>query len=999
MEFPEENDVTKTKITTKTNTDPSANVENGGVQLPVNIVRAKAFKSIRQECARIDAEMADTPRHSPRRVVEKLNVYADILERNGMKPPSDEFGNILPSAFSVIGHHKIKRTPEIALALTELAARFGIKARMRHDPETAIDIALDRYEEVVAERGYGPPRAGRGRNTNVSKEALAAELGCDRSELDEIAMNRVGRIAASAAQPGPIHYSANASYGNSRRAPNAALAPMLAASLARFDGKLPQDPLDPTRVDLITVAEDAGIAVNDIRASTVLRNMVEQARAGKALVEHPVIEQRRYTVDDLIKSGREQIRVETPVNAGDESRQGVFAFRKFMELEELGASDTVPHDLARRIQKAVANARPGMPTGWRARLEKWIGYNDALRATKPMPSNFGLTLAILCREAGLTPAELQAQTGGLSGNIRVWVNGEIIPSAAAEPMLERLAEVFRTPLSVIKRDIDDDWRKRRYNLEQYGFLSSNLTRQLPFDFEKLSKADRIAKLEQAYWTYICQDTEYARGLSARTQDEYALPYSEWPTSMQDAWQTHLPVPEAKRSPLRRLGEAPVLKGEGEAEKDERKWREATIAIRRETMSQALGYWSRPRRVDELQIANSGLKTDYTPEAGLGIPRELLSPGCAALTDLTLSFCHWRMRRSGSLNRTVPLTLLVISSFLRPKTGVVWQNPALLADLERLKEWWDANPHDDADGPIELDLEPFRQDWHKAVERAYDVMRGDLEDIRKSGQLVSTRDTFLPVGVYVQHDRPMELYMRSVVSMLRSRPHAIISRHVHTRDCVNALILVQTGLRTHNMRFTFDDGDGLPDKRARGRDGKVLEPTLRRTMVEGSVRWTVKIPASEFKNWYSPYFSEGQPYEKVLGDQHGLYDLLEEYVTKARVYMLKGRKSDYFFISSAGRDMDEHSLGHNYSRLTSIHFIQNDETGSDGVPGAMPHGMHAVRNVIATHVVKVTGDLDLAAWAIQDSYSTVRKHYARFIPRDKVALVDKVLSAARLAVAL
>lgn len=58
---------------------------------------------------------------------------------------------------------------------------------------------------------------------------------------------------------------------------------------------------------------------------------------------------------------------------------------------------------------------------------------------------------------------------------------------------------------------------------------------------------------------------------------------------------------------------------------------------------------------------------------------------------------------------------------------------------------------------------------------------------------------------------------------------------------------------------------------------------------------------------------------------------------------------------------------------------------------LPHGPHNARDVLATHVLKRTGSMEQASYAIQDTPDTVAEHYGRFLPHDKAALAAQVLS--------
>lgn len=73
-------------------------------------------------------------------------------------------------------------------------------------------------------------------------------------------------------------------------------------------------------------------------------------------------------------------------------------------------------------------------------------------------------------------------------------------------------------------------------------------------------------------------------------------------------------------------------------------------------------------------------------------------------------------------------------------------------------------------------------------------------------------------------------------------------------------------------------------------------------------------------------------------------------------------------------------------------IRNPWTGRGAIEGLLPHGPHSVRDVLATHVLKVTGSYEQASYAIQDTAKTVAEHYGRFLPENKAALAARVLDA-------
>ena len=58
-------------------------------------------------------------------------------------------------------------------------------------------------------------------------------------------------------------------------------------------------------------------------------------------------------------------------------------------------------------------------------------------------------------------------------------------------------------------------------------------------------------------------------------------------------------------------------------------------------------------------------------------------------------------------------------------------------------------------------------------------------------------------------------------------------------------------------------------------------------------------------------------------------------------------------------------------------------------------MHAVRHIVATHLVKISkGNFALAAAQLQDTPLTVERRYARFLAGDKIAMARRVLDETR-----
>lgn len=161
-------------------------------------------------------------------------------------------------------------------------------------------------------------------------------------------------------------------------------------------------------------------------------------------------------------------------------------------------------------------------------------------------------------------------------------------------------------------------------------------------------------------------------------------------------------------------------------------------------------------------------------------------------------------------------------------------------------------------------------------------------------------------------------------------------------------------------------------------------------------WEVFIPCAAFKNAGSAYFSK-KPFRLVLPDLGGLYAMIDAYLERHRtVRLASANDPGTFFIKTVkakSRDAayNQTTFYEAWRLMIQRYGIRNPWTGRGAIEGLLPHGPHSVRDVLATHVLKVTGSYEQASYAIQDTPKTVADHYGRFLPQDKAALAAKVLN--------
>jgi hypothetical protein len=215
----------------------------------------------------------------------------------------------------------------------------------------------------------------------------------------------------------------------------------------------------------------------------------------------------------------------------------------------------------------------------------------------------------------------------------------------------------------------------------------------------------------------------------------------------------------------------------------------------------------------------------------------------------------------------------------------------------------------------------------------------------------------------------------------------------TRAYLMIRLAMHLGLRAKNLsQLLFTPRAGTP------RGDRYLKEKRRGEFrwSERDRAWEVYIPSIAFKNWNSSFFRHA-PYRAILPDLENLYFYVNEYAEKHRNVLLGGYDDpDTFFVRTlrSGRRSGEFTSGSFSSawrRAIQLYGIFNPFTGRGAIQGLLPHGPNAIRDVIATHILKRSLSYELAAFALQDTVDTVRLHYCRFLPEEKSAVAAIVLN--------
>lgn len=495
---------------------------------------------------------------------------------------------------------------------------------------------------------------------------------------------------------------------------------------------------------------------------------------------------------------------------------------------------------------------------------------------------------------------------------------------------------------------------------------------LPDDFRRRPRAEQDAILEWVRTRVLTGGTDYSRYHSEVSRHRFGFRF------------THetLPPRPGRDAGVSNLLAPPRLDGEMAALV---RFKSATLTEIGYRRSGVWGPETAAQRGEHLALMFGALAADPDgPVKGLGVPAGDLTFAALVMPSVWDWYIQWRESRRGFFTRWEVEMLLLAAAFTRDGFGWLSQSPWLAERLRPIPGLVTAP-----------DVETVRDDWGAACQTMHRHALARAREVQRVTRV--HRDPFEPILPILEAASPVGEYLRIADEVLRRMPDP----HRHPRaaaESVRAFLMIRLGLhlgvRQKNLRQLLVCRKGeVP------RSERELE-RLKRGEMRWSDRdagWEVFIPCAAFKNATSAYFAK-RPFRLVLPDLGGLYDMIEAWLSRDRPRLLAGAADPgVLFVKT----MKTNSRDAAYNQTTFYeawrliiqrHGIRNPWTGRGAIEGLLPHGPHAVRDVLATHVLKATGSYEQASYAIQDTAKTVAEHYGRFLPQDKAALAAKVLNA-------
>jgi len=826
---------------------------------------------------------------------------------------------------------------------------------------------LQSYLEQRKLKGLGVPQAqaGRGRVANafISSETGVPVRVLERQNVHKFISGYADEMGFSEPLPNRRKVSSGRELLYTSQVEN------YLTRLKNEGRKVPENPEKLGHPHFKQVALECGIPRSALNTGRSARKKLDEGAAELGIqlyVNDPLWT--KITYGELL-SGGSRLRADELAGKAHENQQRyntTHALRVWMRNLGLSDESFVGAELSGQFDQKLEQARSGVKgkttkSKFSSEMRRWVGLYKELLKQKGLPADFSAALEVIIERSGLNAQRVAELAGTSASVIKDWLGGRALPSKSSIPYLSKIEQALRlepgTLTSLIPHRRSQRFRCSDY--PEYTYIEgakiplrddphvlSKLRPCLPDDFNRRSEAERQEMVDWLVANLVGPTTDWGFLNRELSQLRYSL--KQFPSVLEREWQE---LSEFKNGPFTPPG---MKRG--------RPWSKATNSMRRMDFERIFGALSLPSDAEDHRLRGMGLNPNFFTLAMFICPDML----------------HWWIKWKGN-RRCDPRTpehgprytqyesdlMFIIGGLFHEETGWIRQRPDLARHLTVVP------------GFINKQLiERARRDWPGVCQRAFDYYLRFGKEIERSAEVV--RDSFEPILPILESESPISALRIFAQSVLDDMPDARTSPLPAARamrDYLIVRLLSATALRSRNMTELTYRADNKGE------------------LHRENDKWVVEIPHHQFKNKHSTFFGHRKKkhsYRRVLTDKDGLYDRLEEYLSVHRRVLLQGAESDVLLVSYSSRPQFNKLRFHeNYRNLTMRYLAHNPYLGR-GIPGVKPHGPHAVRDIVATHVIKETGSYELAAYALADSVETIKVHYARFMPEHKLHLVDKIL---------
>jgi hypothetical protein len=545
-------------------------------------------------------------------------------------------------------------------------------------------------------------------------------------------------------------------------------------------------------------------------------------------------------------------------------------------------------------------------------------------------------------------------------------------------LLESIERHFQLPVgrlsNLLRRSSSALYQETK---TRYKALHYVISWHIPADFDSRSEAERQEILDWLRANILPCNTEYGKYIHEAAHLKYALVFPTLPHSLGG----HKPkkTMSGRSEAIQKAVTARNTRAREQVVNEVADLAKFNTAPLPPTGYLRRRMWRHPTMRSDIRRCGSVLGLLAAPSerkvGGRGASLDKLTLGLLVFPALWDWYLQWYLERRGFFTNTEQLALHTAKVLTSPKTGWLRQHPELASKLKPIDELITAN-----------DIRKARADWDAACDTAYEYAKG--RKLELNSVVRGHRDPCIPILPVLSSNNPLREYKKIGDEILRWIPNETkwsVQASSHVRSYLVFRFALHLGIRSRNLRELFLCMPGQPHRSLRS-----LEQ-LRRGELRwrGENRaWEVFIPAVAFKNGNSSFF-KGRPFHMVLPDLEGLYGWIKRYIEIDRPRLLDGCLDPGTFFVRAHREgihpsYDEHSFNKMWTTFIQRYGIYNPYTKRGAIEGLFAHGPHAVRSVLATHLLKKTESYELASYAIQDTVKEVMKRYSRFLPHEKLA---------------
>ncbi|MFC7537186.1 hypothetical protein ACFQPG_07370 [Sphingomonas sp. GCM10030256] len=735
------------------------------------------------------------------------------------------------------------------------------------------------------------------------------------------------------------------------------LADYLTHSFVQADRPLPESSRVPGKPPYRALCSAAGVSWKSNSRDDELRTLID--RTGllvgvgldryrqKATSDLP-------TYEEMIELGGQWFALES----GSKSSQSVARLRWALRhlLREWGATeaDRLHEDFVRRCRDEARNIAERIENRdtrrhWLREIERWQAYVGRVIDSQgtQLPDTLGGAVQALLRASPFKNIVELARSANVLEHIdaiRGWIAQDRNSFRTETSVVERLEVALGVEVGTLTGRLRRIVRPTRGHIRSEFWppsLDSNVLRKAARPFLPLNFA------------YMPEGQREEFGRQIRLEWEGQLEHRQ---KLRDAehWQLH-PFPSGLKEEIAELVD---FKTTSVPEHPRRKpWKAGTV----------------DRSIATLRELFSAM-TLSPKDGGLGLNPEQLCLAHLISPQVVRWYSRWLAQRyPKGLNLGARVNLALLGSLtarekkvrvhIEPVKGYLHYKSALAERLRAVEGLLTSVEVTDMQTP---------EGWALAVSAAnsqvWQIFLGQNE------RFAPTRDPFEPILPILESDRPLD----ALYTMLELAYHDLpdrestpaTTRAIAVRSFVLALIAVRTALRRKNL--------GEITYRADNR-GKLK--------FDGGV-WKIEIPAHEFKNEDGSFFGVRKAkYSCSLEPEDN--EIINEYVMVSRKVL--GDYKDWLFVSNGGSRRTDDLLYQEFQELTWRYLVHHQVTGT-GIMGVERFGLHAVRDITATHILKMTADVGLAADALQDTQEMILRHYAHYLPDDRTKRVRRFFSA-------